>query len=76
VGSRPHLKRQDSRFTTCFPKPDLSGFRWASRVGVIAVDNEVIDTGDDTPLLVVDHQNFVEVVMAPEIIRSASCADG
>jgi len=44
VGSRPHLKKQDSRFTTCFPEPDLSGFSNASRVGVVAVDNEVIDS--------------------------------
>lgn len=72
MDSRPHLKRQDSRFTTCFPEPELSGFSRASRVGVIAVDNEVIDTGDGGPLLVVDHQNFIELVMAPEMNLMAS----
>ena len=60
MGSRPHLKRQDSRFTTSFPEPELSGFSRASRVGVIALDNEV-DTGDGGPLLVVDDQNFNEM---------------
>ena len=65
MGSRPHLKRQDSRFTTCFPEPDLSGFSRASRVGVVAVDNEIIDTGDSGRLLAVDHHNFIELVMTP-----------
>ena len=65
MGSRPHLKKQDSRFTTCFPEPDLSGFSRASRVGDVAVDNEIIDTGDGGRLLAVDHHNFIGLVMRP-----------
>jgi len=42
VGSRPRLKNQDSRFTTCFPEPILSGPSSGNRVGALAVDNVVI----------------------------------
>jgi hypothetical protein len=46
VGSRPHLKKQDSRFTTCFPEPDLSGFSRASHVGAVTRLDDFIAYGD------------------------------
>ena len=42
MGSRLHLKNQDSRFTTCFPEPILSGPTSGNRVGALAFDNVVI----------------------------------
>ena len=42
MGSSPHLKNQDSKFTTCFPEPTLSRPSSGNRVGALAVDNVVI----------------------------------
>jgi hypothetical protein len=61
--SRRHLKKQVSKFTTFFPEPDPSGFSWARRAGVVAAGNEIIGMSDGERLLVVDHQNFIELFM-------------
>lgn len=73
-GSRRHLKRLDSRFTTCSPDPVLSGLGCAGRVGVLAVDNGHRQGDSEDAVEGLEHR-VMELARNPWVVGD-SCGQG